>query len=982
LGDDLQRFVAGEPIVARPVTGAERAIKWARRRPAIAALTGLVAVVAALGLGGVLWQWRAAVRARNIAENRRIEADDRRKEAEQARASEREQTALAEQRLYDVRMNLVQRYWEDYNGALFLRNLYEELPSSPGAADRRGFEWSYWRRKIASGHKNLQAQGDFITSAAFSPDGQRLAWVARDGTISVWDVMAGRKVSTIARRVDVLAYHPDGRLFALSQERDGSVMVSDATTGEQRFRFGGFSLALGTLIFRQDGRRVAACFENGPIKLWDTANGREILALDRPGLRSAGVALSPDGRTLASNDADGIIRVYEASSGREIRVLRGHQGFIHRIVFSPDGRTLASCGADKTVRLWDTATGLEMRTLRGHTQPVLSVAFAVDGCTIASASEDLTIKLWNAEAAAELHTLKAHTDAPTSVVFSPDGKHLVSVGRDRSLKLWDAANAQEPLTLKGHAGYIYSLAFSPDGKQLASACVDKTVRLWDLAAGREIHTLAGHERDVNSVAFSPDGRTLASASWDRTVRLWDAATGRAIRVIKGTASKLAFHGDGALLGYVNGDSWLKIWDPATGREVSTLQGNSNDVISVAPSPSGRQLACAYTGQGVKVLDAATGREIRTLAVKDQSLMTFSVAYSPDGRSMATGGSSGTLIVWDAETGREIRTLQAHTGLIYAMAFSPDGRRLVNSNGDGTINVWDTMTGLETLTLRGHVGNVTSVTFSADGRFLASGSDDGTLKVWDAREVTTESLDREEARGLILFLADRVSTEADLRDRIARDAALAPAVRAAALEMLADLWGTQARSRARTIVERWGSVVLLRDDVLAGLRARPNADPAIQAACLEQAATWEEPALECNNAGFALVRDPGRPAQDYRRGLLLAQAACRRELSNGAFLNTLGVAQYRCGLMAPAHQTLTRSDALNGGKEPSDLAFLAMAHQCLGRPTEARFLLARVRDAISRRTGLAPAQAAEDQAFLSEAEAVVLYDPIFPANPFK
>ena len=142
--------------MARPVTGAERAIKWARRRPAITALTGLVAVVASLGLGGVLWQWRAAVRARNIAENRRIEADDRRKEAEQARARESEQTNLAEQRLYDVRMNLVQRYWEDYNGTVFLRNLYEELPASPDAADRRGFEWSYWQRKIASGHINLR----------------------------------------------------------------------------------------------------------------------------------------------------------------------------------------------------------------------------------------------------------------------------------------------------------------------------------------------------------------------------------------------------------------------------------------------------------------------------------------------------------------------------------------------------------------------------------------------------------------------------------------------------------------------------------------------------------------------------------------------------------------------------------------------------------------------------------------------------------
>ena len=56
LADDLRRYLAGEPITARPLTKVERVVKWARRRPAIAALLGLVALVMALGLGGVLWQ--------------------------------------------------------------------------------------------------------------------------------------------------------------------------------------------------------------------------------------------------------------------------------------------------------------------------------------------------------------------------------------------------------------------------------------------------------------------------------------------------------------------------------------------------------------------------------------------------------------------------------------------------------------------------------------------------------------------------------------------------------------------------------------------------------------------------------------------------------------------------------------------------------------------------------------------------------------
>jgi formylglycine-generating enzyme required for sulfatase activity/tRNA A-37 threonylcarbamoyl transferase component Bud32 len=42
LADDLRRFQAGEPVRARPVGRVERALKWARRRPALAALLGVV----------------------------------------------------------------------------------------------------------------------------------------------------------------------------------------------------------------------------------------------------------------------------------------------------------------------------------------------------------------------------------------------------------------------------------------------------------------------------------------------------------------------------------------------------------------------------------------------------------------------------------------------------------------------------------------------------------------------------------------------------------------------------------------------------------------------------------------------------------------------------------------------------------------------------------------------------------------------------
>src|SRR5262249_54962616 len=82
LADDLRRFENGEPVRARPVTAIERAVKWARRRPAVATLLALVALITTLGVAGISWEWWRA-------EDRAVAA-----EAAEGRANEK---AAAEQ---------------------------------------------------------------------------------------------------------------------------------------------------------------------------------------------------------------------------------------------------------------------------------------------------------------------------------------------------------------------------------------------------------------------------------------------------------------------------------------------------------------------------------------------------------------------------------------------------------------------------------------------------------------------------------------------------------------------------------------------------------------------------------------------------------------------------------------------------------------------------------------------------------------------
>jgi tetratricopeptide (TPR) repeat protein len=72
LADDLRRFRSGEPVRARPVRRWERAWKWAKRRPGMAALWATVVVVTAVSFGLVTWAWqRAADKAEDEAIARR-----------------------------------------------------------------------------------------------------------------------------------------------------------------------------------------------------------------------------------------------------------------------------------------------------------------------------------------------------------------------------------------------------------------------------------------------------------------------------------------------------------------------------------------------------------------------------------------------------------------------------------------------------------------------------------------------------------------------------------------------------------------------------------------------------------------------------------------------------------------------------------------------------------------------------------------------
>ncbi|MEH2183638.1 nSTAND1 domain-containing NTPase, partial [Nostoc sp.] len=191
---------------------------------------------------------------------------------------------------------------------------------------------------------------------------------------------------------------------------------------------------------------------------------------------------------------------------------------------------------------------------------------------------------------------------------------------------------------------------------------------------------------------------------------------------------VAYSPSGEQLASASDDNTIKIWDVSSGQLVKTLTGHSSYVFSVAYSPNGQQLASASNDKTIKIWDVSSGKLLQTLSSHSNSV--WSVVFSPDGQNLASASDDKTIKIWDIATGKVLRTLEGHTNSVNSVAYSSNGQKLASASDDKTIKIWDISTGKVLQTLDGHTDSVITVVFSPDGQKLASASDDKTIKLWN------------------------------------------------------------------------------------------------------------------------------------------------------------------------------------------------------------------------------------------------------------
>ena len=912
LARDLERFQAGVPIRARPVSSWERTVKWIRRKPTMAAFL-VVSVLAVLALGGVVtgsvynhWLNNALTQAKSD----RQKAVHAQQKAEVARKAETEARRQAELYRYSHHIALSHAGWHDGNFAQAIR-LLEDCP-----AKQRGWEWRYLQRMFHEDNFTYKEHENSASAVTFHPDGSSVVSGDALGVIRIWDPATGktrRVLTEHTRTVWQLEFNPDGSMLA-SSSKDGTVRLWNPATGKLLRTISDHPGPVRCMAFRPDGRRLVSCSMKGVVKVWDL-NGQCKLNLigHRDGIDA--VAWSPDGTRIASSGEDRLVRIWDALSGKQVRTLKGHTNWVRRLAFHPDGRQLVSVSWDRTIRVWDYETGENLHTVQAHNGPIESVCFSPDGRWLATSGVDQTILLWDAQTWTKLGIFKGHTRNVWALAFSPDGTQLASASGDWTVKLWSASVGPNTGTLHGHKSRVMCVDFHPDGRRVASACPGDMVKVWDAVTGQDILSIKVR---ALALAYSSDGRWLATGGSDRIVRLFDAETGQLVHSFRGHTStvwRVAFHPRGTQLVSSSLAGRALVWDLANLSSESdpspqfVLQGQRDMVV--AYSPDGKQLATSGLETSMTLWDTTTGKKQDhwTLPHIAQSL-----CFSPDGKRIVLP-QSGNIVVREVATGTVLQSMSGHVATATCAAFSPDGKRIASVAGDGTVRIWDPADGLELLTLRGHGERVQYVAFSPDGNRLASASYDRTVRIWDARPLTDKTLDESTAVRLVFGLMKKPLAAADVLDHLRQATNINTAV----------------RDRAISLAKQF----------------RECANPE-----------------KYYQAGWDVVRSPYCNEIPYR--LANRQALTARKLApkSAKYCTFLGLSQYRLGHYQECLATLERANRMLPN-QPVNLAIVAMAKYRLGQIQQAKEALHQLRTLL--RTGKPEDEVSR---FLQEAEALV------------
>lgn len=593
------------------------------------------------------------------------------------------------------------------------------IPAVGQTTDKRNLELV-----VQTGHS------DFITSVAFSADGEYLASAERNQIVKLWDVKSGIEIRTFDRQFNeklnssftkikqgsdsrnfvYVAFSPDGKILASSGE--GGIVAWKIETGERIAFVQSPSWTSGKIIFTGDGKTLI-CAAGDKITFLDLETKKPGKTVPFDSVTS--IALSEDGKFLAGASLDVLktgktfVKIWDVKTGRLVRNLYGLDGMILSLSFSPNGKFLAAGSlTSEKIKVWNINTGGIIKSFEGANVHFIGDRFFV---TAKLAPGEENIVFWKTENWQKLFTLP-NFDGVSAVAFNLVDKFkvafagnrstflfttekwkyfsvssseieafsynrtndMLAVSNDFEIKLWDIAGKQTPITLSGHNYPVKSLAFSHKGDLIASGEKkyeeDKSIaeiKLWDSQSGKLRNTIKAHNSTVNTIAFDNKDQILASGAY-REIKLWDVDKNVNLRTLLGFSGNInkISFSSNSLLAACDTEGNIKVWN-------------------LADKTAPKNFTFTLIGENSKRIAAETKKALKDYVGlnADQLNGAKALSFSPDEKKLAVGSMYGDVNVFDVSTGKllfaavplGLDSKAERGGFLDDIIFSKDGKTI-------------------------------------------------------------------------------------------------------------------------------------------------------------------------------------------------------------------------------------------------------------------------------------------------------------------
>lgn len=775
LAEDLRRFLNGEPVRARPVSAAARLWRWAKRKPALAALSGALLLAAAALITVLAVSARRATTHAGELRAALISAKQAQGTAEAATLEARRDTLIAESAR--ARKGWLFKSWGESMGLLAealnlhrtsrsadpaaarrLRNEFaaalsmpktdiSEAAPTPGNVPHSNYYWADHERRwfmlggqqsvpyrlmAADGSRfvNLPVrQTSFSTLSA--PGGRYLQtqyWAPPAPDSDIWDLSGGTAVARTIKG-NLVCWSRDGKNAVRWEGRHWSIYsMKDGTD-----RPGGEVDYIHAAAWRPDGRAIAMCRTVAgvmEIVLIETT-ALSILWQDKVLTPSVVLTWSDNGSQVASMDGGGRIHSRCADRGIPGRTMLEPGGPPWEspatgIQFAPGG-LLVSHAKSGTCTLWDTASGTLLRSELMAISPAMSAGRRADGA---------------------LGPLKGRNDTP------------------RWLKVTNGIWRHAAVSSNPSAGPLHALHWSQDSQHLA-AC-GAGVCLWNPASGAlsgDIFygALFGTGEIFLSTCAVPleNGGLLAeyeNGLWrSNLLDTYGRTLGLCLRphasASPGILTRAAQSGHIAAATQKSDRSLVEIFHPDTPADVRTVH-LPGAATALALSPDGTLLAAAYAHAEHQFQIYHTADGSLRFTQHNMGIPPRALQFSGDGRQLAFNSCNAHILdtathqtLGDFSTWSRVDSLAAtpavtmdQVGKWFAVTDPPRRIILYRPTPVSAENPagWSQFITLESPSGMG----LTRLSLSPDGNHLAAATTGPSFEMWDLAALERELRERD------------------------------------------------------------------------------------------------------------------------------------------------------------------------------------------------------------------------------------------------